>query len=802
MADLEAKAVNLIDAESAFCVSAEDFQDLLKHYGINKTGTQYAIVAIMGGQSGGKSTLMNLLFGTKFDTLDASRFRRATTKGIWLAASKFHSDTLVMDLEGTDSDEKDEGLVETFARQGALFALALAEVLIVNLWEHDIGKRNAQNLTVLETIFEVNLSLSEGSNRNRTKLMFTIRDHNEAITPLKVVEDVVLGNVKELWSKIAKPDAFKDAAFTDLFDVEFVGIRHYNLQREQFMEDVTQLKNRFLNADDPTSVWDSEDHFKKSSGVPINALHSYISQLWGTICTHDELNIMSQKSSLTNTLCEKHMEESYQEFTRSVSPFLYDLEKGVVKDFGSRSASALEEAVSRYDAEAYVSSEDRADTTSELGRIKARRREQLRLKVSAELERLFERQMRHGLNVCTEMFEALMEDGVPSDGTAVANFTELATSSRKETEEKFNEIRKGSLVEDFEWSTDRIWEELQDSIQRITSEGRSTQLQCLRDEVKKHLKLTFASTVAAYLKRADKDLWKDVYSARCDAQVGVEKLMKRKLSGFECSPEELSQIQTDTAEMIISVIFTETEMQIEFIDQILKRRFDSIFRVDEDGVPRTWKPEDDIRPVYKKARQEALEILNIYAKYESCGTPDSKSNETFASEKVFIRPDKLEDIKLKFLQDITGSLREAEAQQNQTLTKVPKWAIAMMLLLGFNEIWAVLTNPFLFTLLLVFGAAFFSVHQLNMGGTLLTVAKTWFRDFVQSDHVQNTLSQFGSFADQHLSGHLTTLKKEEKVVEVASGKRNKSARVELHSRKATLRKGSPSESSSSEEDSM
>jgi len=30
--------------------------------------------------------------------------------------------------------------VETFARQSALFSLALAEVLIVNLWAHDIGE--------------------------------------------------------------------------------------------------------------------------------------------------------------------------------------------------------------------------------------------------------------------------------------------------------------------------------------------------------------------------------------------------------------------------------------------------------------------------------------------------------------------------------------------------------------------------------------------------------------------------------------------------------------------------------------
>jgi GTPase Era involved in 16S rRNA processing len=53
--------------------------------GLRDKGNMYHIVSIIGGQSSGKSTLLNAMFGTKFDMMDSSRGRQQTTKGIWCA---------------------------------------------------------------------------------------------------------------------------------------------------------------------------------------------------------------------------------------------------------------------------------------------------------------------------------------------------------------------------------------------------------------------------------------------------------------------------------------------------------------------------------------------------------------------------------------------------------------------------------------------------------------------------------------------------------------------------------------------
>lgn len=96
--------------------------------------------------------------------------RRQTTKGIWMSknkkdvsdgdgphAQKMAENILVMDVEGTDGRERGED--QDFERKSALFALATSEVLIVNIWEHQVGLYQGANMGLLKTVFEVNLQL-------------------------------------------------------------------------------------------------------------------------------------------------------------------------------------------------------------------------------------------------------------------------------------------------------------------------------------------------------------------------------------------------------------------------------------------------------------------------------------------------------------------------------------------------------------------------------------------------------------------------------------------------------------------
>lgn len=133
---------------------------------VTPAGFNYHLISVFGSQSTGKSTLLNQLFGTEFSVMSELE-RRQTTKGIWLSNNKKQSEAgaeermadniLVMDVEGTDGRERGED--QDFERKSALFALATSEVLIVNIWEHQVGLYQGANMGLLKTVFEVNLQL-------------------------------------------------------------------------------------------------------------------------------------------------------------------------------------------------------------------------------------------------------------------------------------------------------------------------------------------------------------------------------------------------------------------------------------------------------------------------------------------------------------------------------------------------------------------------------------------------------------------------------------------------------------------
>ncbi|KAM0853068.1 hypothetical protein ACQ4PT_051332 [Festuca glaucescens] len=123
--------------------------------GVAECGLSYAVVSIMGPQSSGKSTLLNQLFGTNFREMDAFRGRSQTTKGIWIAhCVGVEPCTVVLDLEGTDGRERGEDDT-AFEKQSALFALAISDIVLINMWCHDIGREQAANKPLLKTVFQV-----------------------------------------------------------------------------------------------------------------------------------------------------------------------------------------------------------------------------------------------------------------------------------------------------------------------------------------------------------------------------------------------------------------------------------------------------------------------------------------------------------------------------------------------------------------------------------------------------------------------------------------------------------------------
>uniref|UniRef100_K3ZDP1 GB1/RHD3-type G domain-containing protein n=1 Tax=Setaria italica TaxID=4555 RepID=K3ZDP1_SETIT len=182
-------AVQLIDGEGEF--AGEGAERFMAAAGVAGCGLSYAVVSIMGPQSSGKSTLLNQLFGTNFREMDAFRGRSQTTKGIWIARCVgVEPCTVVLDLEGTDGRERGEDDT-AFEKQSSLFALAISDIVLINMWCHDIGREQAANKPLLKTVFQ---------------------------TPLEHLEPVLREDIQKIWNSVAKPEAHKDTPISEFFN--------------------------------------------------------------------------------------------------------------------------------------------------------------------------------------------------------------------------------------------------------------------------------------------------------------------------------------------------------------------------------------------------------------------------------------------------------------------------------------------------------------------------------------------------------------------------------------------------------
>ncbi|KNC83852.1 hypothetical protein SARC_03909 [Sphaeroforma arctica JP610] len=291
------------------------------------SGLDYNVVSILGPQSGGKSTLLNLLFNVNFKVMDEEH-RQQTTKGLWLAHDD-NSKSLIMDVEGSDSRERGENHIK-FERKSALFSLAISEVLIINMWTNDVGRYQAANYETLRTVFEIHLKLFYTEGSPKTLLLFILRDHQS--TPLVNLSNILRKDMDDMWVKLDKPENLKDTKFSDFFDAEFTSLPNYVFQKDAFMDQVSTLSKRFTDNS-------REDYLYKpvySKQVPADGFPEYSGRIWETILAERDLDLPSVKEMLARVRCDEIAQAVMASTRKEFESYKRALSDGeVVKDLGT-----------------------------------------------------------------------------------------------------------------------------------------------------------------------------------------------------------------------------------------------------------------------------------------------------------------------------------------------------------------------------------------------------------------------------------------------------------------------------------
>lgn len=731
----------------------EQFHDNLPQFlatgSISHRAFDYHVASIMGPQSSGKSTLLNLLFGTQFRTMDEASGRYQVTQGVWMGRD--HSaGIVVMDLEGTDSRERGEDAT-TFERKSALFALALSEVLIINLWAHDVGRRNAANMALLQTVMEVDLKLffSSASTQpdhpdpasqrmHKTRLLFVLRDHVQS--PLETLSATLTEDIVNIWNSISKPDAAKDLPLTHFFDLDFFALPHKVLMAKQFNDMGSELRRQFQEGD----VFNPEYH----SGIAADGFAEYARSVWETIRENKELDIPSQKEMLAHVRCEQIAKEALATVDEALAPLKTSLlpsgtaSPTLVSALFDILFNQCSQALDSYNSAAYRYSKTVADMKAD----------DLQSRICADSKMLFDAQISLASDQAVTRFRSSVSASGKSKASKApwSNWGQVSSDAKEHALYSFHKACDTSaltnasedvieghplqlLVTAASVAAKRLEDTLCLELDRADDEVR----QAAQDHCLKTFQNAFKPPMLTVLDTASEDVWERASEV---SSVAWEATSKRALDiygeeGLALQPTTLEDVVEDEIKPmcyenallgIKEAVGTESNLLTR-----MTKRFEDTFRFDERGVPRHFGPNEDLEALFVVARDKGEQLVDLLGEVKLSG-PLTDLRETARvidesiQESTIVKSHARADLREKLKRQAGAVFMEAKRAQEaaKITTKIPIWLFMIILVLGWNEFMAVLKNPLLLVLTVIVVPIAYMAYMIDAPTMLAPAIRT------------------------------------------------------------------------------
>ncbi|KAK4427337.1 protein ROOT HAIR defective [Sesamum alatum] len=695
-------ATHLIDGDGAF--NAEGVDKFMKEVKLAECGLSYAVVAIMGPQSSGKSTLLNHLFGTNFREMDAFKGRSQTTKGIWMAhCVGIEPCTLVMDLEGTDGRERGEDDT-AFEKQSALFALAVSDIVLINMWCHDIGREQAANKPLLKTVFQVMMRLFSP---RKTTLMFVIRDKTR--TPLENLEPVLREDIQKIWDSVPKPEAHRETPLSEFFNVQVVALSSFEEKEEQFREQVASLRQRFFHSIAPGGLAGDRRGVVPASGFSFSAEH-----IWKVIKENKDLDLPAHKVMVATVRCEEIANEKFSSFIANEEwrQLEETVETKPVPGFGKKLSSILDVCLSEYDAEATYFDEG----------VRSSKRKQLEEKLLQLVQPAYQFMLGHirsgTMDKFKEAFDSALNEG-KGFAAAARDCTEYFMSH-------FDEASAGAVIEQANWDSSKVRDKLRRDIDAHIATVRAAKLSELTAMYEKMLNEALSGPVEALFDGAGNDTWPAIKKLLRQETEKAVTGFSSALSGFEMDEAAKNNMLSRLEDYARGIVVAKAKEEAGKVLMRMKDRFSTLFSHDSDSMPRVWTGKEDIRAITKTARSASLKLLSVMAAIRLDDHTDniestlslallesqaaastnrsisadplaSSSWDEVPSSKTLLTPVQCKSLwrqfKIETEYSVTQAISAQEASKRNNNWLPPPWAIVALIILGFNEFMTLLRNP-------------------------------------------------------------------------------------------------------------
>ncbi|CAM9661121.1 unnamed protein product [Scytosiphon promiscuus] len=319
---------------------------------------------------------------------------------------------VLVDVEGTQSRERAGADGLEFDSRTTLFAVMAADVIMLNLWAHDVGRADGQAYSVLRSVFEEAVRLYEGQAggsigskdgagdagglgdgegggeaatiggkaRFPKVLMLVLRDVEED-GHLEALDRAARANMEALWRDVDKPRSLRDAELSEIFDLRTFGLPHFVYQRRDFVAKAAALRRSFLEPGDKSFLFrkprqqavgtagggrgngqrsDTEREPIQKAVVPLSMLRKRLEGIWASARTNDRLAKASapRRGEQQGAVAVAALAESCLAEVRPMcSGLLKDVEEAAagampLLQFGSDAKGIVDEAVRSFQSRA------------------------------------------------------------------------------------------------------------------------------------------------------------------------------------------------------------------------------------------------------------------------------------------------------------------------------------------------------------------------------------------------------------------------------------------------------------------
>ncbi|PPR92756.1 hypothetical protein GOBAR_AA27912 [Gossypium barbadense] len=676
---------NVINGDGSF--NDEGIDRFVKEIKLAECGLSYAVVSIMGPQSSVASKTTNGIL-----------VRSQTTKGIWIAkCAGLEPCTLVMDLEGTDGRERGEDDT-AFEKQSALFALAVSDIVLINMWCHDIGREQAANKPLLKTVFQVMMRLFSP---RKTTLMFVIRDKTR--TPLEHLEPVLREDIQKIWDSVPKPEAHMETSLSEFFNVEVVALSSYEGKEELFKEQVANLRQRFFHSIAPGGIAGDRRGAVPASGFSFSAQH-----IWKVIKENKDLDLPAHKVMVATVRCEEIASEKYTSFTSNENWHSLEeaVKSGPVAGFGKKLNSILYTSLSEYDAEATYFDEG----------VRSAKRKHLEEKLLQLVQPAYQSMLGHLRIETLENFKEAFDKALKGD----EGFSVAARQCIETYMASFDAGYADAAVELANWDSSKIRDKLRHDINDHVASVRAAKLSELTSSYEAKLNEALSGPVEALLDGANKETWPLIRKLLQRETESILSGLSTVLSGFDMDEQTQKKTLTSLANHARGVVEGKAKEEAGRVLIRMKDRFSTLFNHDSDSMPRVWTGKEDVRSISKTAHSAALKLLSVMAAIRLDDNVDnientlcsalldtkgiasvakwgSTTSDPLASStwdkvppnKILITP-----VQCKILwRQYRAETEYCEANKRSNNWLPPPWAIVALIILGFNEFLTLLRNP-------------------------------------------------------------------------------------------------------------